>query len=83
MVEYYEIHCYQEDAFQYVVARTNKWSEEKVKSDVQRMNSMLSSELKVKGMRYVFAQAVERHGQAGNKWSKNEHRKTSDPEYSP
>ena len=78
MVENYEIHCYHEDTFQYVVARTNKWSEEKVKTDVQRMNNMLSSELKIKGIRYVFAQAVERHGQAGNKWSKNERRKTSD-----
>jgi hypothetical protein len=76
MVENYEIHCYHEDTFQYVVARTNKWSEEKVKTDVQRMNNMLSSELKIKGIRYVFAQA----GQAGNKWSKNERRKTSDTE---
>ena len=35
MAQLYEIHCYQEDAFQYVVARTNKFSEEKVKKDFQ------------------------------------------------
>jgi len=82
MVESFEIHCYQEDTFQYVVARTNKWSEEKVKTDVQRMNNMLSSELKIKGIRYVFAETFERHGHAGNRWSKNERRKTSAPEFS-
>lgn len=55
MAQLYEIHCYQEDAFQYVVARTNKFSEEKVKKDVEQMNNMLSSELIRKGIRYVFA----------------------------
>jgi hypothetical protein len=55
MAQFYEIHCYQEDVFQYVVARTNKFSEEKVKKDAEQMNNMLSSELIRKGMRYVFA----------------------------
>ena len=55
MAQFYEIHCYQEDVFQYVVARTNKFSEEKVKKDVDQMNNMLSSELIRKGIRYVFA----------------------------
>ena len=50
-----EIHCYHEDVFQYVVARTTKFSEEKVKKDVEQMNTMLSSELIRKGIRYVFA----------------------------
>ena len=55
MAQFYEIHCYQEDVFQYVVARTNKFSEEKVKKDVEQMNNKLSSELIRKGIRYVFA----------------------------
>ena len=55
MAQLYEIHCYQEGVFRYVVARTNKFSEEKVKKDVEQMNNMLSSELIRKGMRYVFA----------------------------
>ena len=55
MAQLYEIHCYQENVFQYVVARTNKFSEEKVKKDVDQMNNMLSSELIRKGIRYVFA----------------------------
>lgn len=55
MAQFYEIHCYQEDVFQYVVARTNRFSEEKVMKDVEQMNTMLSSELLGKGIRYVFA----------------------------
>jgi hypothetical protein len=55
MAQFYEIHCYQENVFQYVVARTNKFAEEKVKKDVEQMNTMLSSELIRKGIRYVFA----------------------------
>ena len=55
MAQLYEIHCYQEDTFQYVVARTNKFPEEKVRKDVEQMNNMLSSELIRKGIRYVFA----------------------------
>jgi len=50
----YEIHRYQYDDFQYVVARTNKYSENKVKNDVDRMNAILSESLKTMGTRYVF-----------------------------
>jgi hypothetical protein len=50
----YEIHKYQQDDFQYVVASTNKYSETKVKNDVDRMNSMLNESLKTMGIRYVF-----------------------------
>lgn len=35
----YEIHKYQQDDFQYVVASTNRYPETKVKNDVERMNS--------------------------------------------
>jgi hypothetical protein len=51
----YEIHKYRVDAFMYVVARTNKHSENYVKSDVEKMNSMLSPEMKAEGIRYMFA----------------------------
>ena len=51
----YEIHRYQHDNFEYVVARTNKYTEEQVKNDVERMNEMLSDEAKSQGIRYVFA----------------------------
>lgn len=50
----YEIHKYQQDDFQYVVASTNKYSETKVKNDVERMNSMLNESLRTMGIRYVF-----------------------------
>ena len=50
----YEIHKYQHDDFQYVVASTNKYSENKVKIDVERMNSMLNESLRTMGIRYVF-----------------------------
>jgi hypothetical protein len=51
----YEIHRYQHDNFEYVVARTNKYTEEQVKKDVETMNEMLSGEAKSQGIRYVFA----------------------------
>ena len=50
----YEIHKYQHDSFQYVVASTNKYSEIKVKNDVERMNTMLNESLKTMGIKYVF-----------------------------
>ena len=50
----YEIHKYQHDDFQYVVASTNKYSETKVKNDVERMNCMLNDSLRTMGIRYVF-----------------------------
>lgn len=51
----YEIHKYQHDDFQYVVASTNKYPENKVRCDVERMNGMLNETLKAMGIRYVFA----------------------------
>jgi 3-methyladenine DNA glycosylase AlkD len=51
----YEIHKYQNGQFQYVVARTNKHTEEKVKTDVEKMNNMLSEEFKSQGINYTFA----------------------------
>jgi hypothetical protein len=61
MSRLYEIHCYHEDIFQYVVASTNKFPEEKVRRDVEQMNNMLNEELKGKGIRYVFAVAVDKY----------------------
>lgn len=51
----HEIHRYRGDKFQYVVARTNKHGEDYVKADVDRMNTLLSQEMKAEGIRYVFA----------------------------
>ena len=51
----YEIHRYHHDNFQYVVARTNKYTEEQIKKDIEKMNEMLSEEAKSQGIRYVFA----------------------------
>ena len=51
----YEIHKYQSEQFQYVVARTNKHSEAKVRDDVESMNSMLSDEFKSQGIKYIFS----------------------------
>jgi hypothetical protein len=51
----YEIHKYQHDVFQYVVASTNKYPENKIKYDVERMNAMLNESLKAMGIRYAFA----------------------------
>jgi hypothetical protein len=67
MSQLYEIHCYHEDVFQYVVASTNKFPEEKVRKDVEQMNNMLNDELKGKGIRYVFA--------LGDKYSQNGQKK--------
>ncbi|MGA9170440.1 MAG: hypothetical protein WBZ20_09885 [Nitrososphaeraceae archaeon] len=55
VVNVYEIHRYQNENFQYVVARTNKNSEEHVRKDVEKMNAMLSNEMKAQGIKYVFA----------------------------
>lgn len=55
MIKVYEIHRYLNDQFQYVVARTHKYTEEKVRQDVKRMNEMLSEHLRKSGVRYVFA----------------------------
>ena len=55
MSRIYEIHKYRGNLFLYVVARTNKHSEEYVKADVDKMNAMLSPEMKAEGIRYLFA----------------------------
>jgi uncharacterized FlaG/YvyC family protein len=55
MAVIYEIHKYQYNDFQYVVASTNKYPENKVKDDVERMNGMLNESLKSMGIRYAFA----------------------------
>ena len=55
MSRIYEIHRYRGDEFQYVVARTNKHSEDYVKADVEKMNALLSPEMRTEGIRYVFA----------------------------
>lgn len=39
----------------YVVARTNKHPEDYVKGDVEKMNGMLSPEMRAEGIRYVLA----------------------------
>jgi hypothetical protein len=55
MIKVYEIHRYLNDQFQYVVARTHKYSEEKVQGDVKRMNEILSPAQRTSGVRYVIA----------------------------
>jgi hypothetical protein len=55
MGQIFEIHKYKGDAFMYVVARTNKHSEDYVKNDIEKMNNMLSPEMKAEGIHYVFA----------------------------
>jgi hypothetical protein len=72
MSRLYEIHCYHEDIFQYVVASTNKFPEEKVRKDVEQMNNMLNEELKGKGIRYVFAVTVDKFSQIGRE-TKNDY----------
>jgi hypothetical protein len=54
MAETYEIHRYQNDTFQYIVASTNRYTEEQVRKDVESFNTMLSNEMKSQGIRYVF-----------------------------
>jgi len=55
MGQVYEIHKYRADSFLYVVARTNKHSEDYVRADIEKMNAMLTPEMKSEGVRYVFA----------------------------
>jgi hypothetical protein len=54
-MQVFEIHKYKGDELQYVVARTNKHSEEYVRNDVEKMNSLLTPEMKADGIGYVFA----------------------------
>jgi hypothetical protein len=55
MGQVYEIHKYSEGTFLYVVARTNKHSEDYVKCDVEKMNAMLTPEMRSQGLRYVLS----------------------------
>lgn len=55
MGQVYEIHKYRGESFLYVVARTNKHAEDYVRSDVEKMNNMLTPEMKSEGIRYLFA----------------------------
>jgi hypothetical protein len=55
MGQVYEIHKYRGESFLYVVARTNKHAEDYVRGDVEKMNGMLTPEMKSEGIRYVFA----------------------------
>lgn len=55
MGQIFEIHKYKGQDFMYVVARTNKHSEDYVKADVDKMNAMLTPEMKAEGIKYVFA----------------------------
>jgi hypothetical protein len=55
MGQVHEIHKYRGESFLYVVARTNKHSEDYVKGDVEKMNGMLSPRMKEECIRYVFA----------------------------
>jgi hypothetical protein len=55
MGQVFEIHKYRGESFMYVVARTNKHAEDYVRSDVDKMNNMLTPEMMSEGIRYVFA----------------------------
>lgn len=55
MGQVYEIHKYRGESFLYVVARTNKHADDYVKGDVEKMNGMLTPEMRLEGIRYVFA----------------------------
>ena len=75
-MQVFEIHKYREDAFMYIVARTNKHSEEYVRSDVEKMNNMLTPEMRGEGIRYVFAlgtieSMTKRTGERTRKKDKN------------
>ena len=54
-MQVFEIHKYRGEAFMYIVARTNKHTEDYVRGDVEKMNNMLTPEIKADGIRYVFA----------------------------
>ena len=77
MANSFEIHRYAGDNFQYIVARTNKYAEEKIRKDVERMNAMLSDELKAQGIRYVFAVGSSTTEMIRDKASKKERKPTS------
>ena len=55
MQQVYEIHKHKGESFMYVVARTNKHTADYVRGDVDKMNNMLTPEMKAEGVRYTFA----------------------------
>jgi hypothetical protein len=73
MADSYEIHRYQNDSFQYIVATTNKHAEEHVRQDVDHFNAILSNEMKSQGIKYVFA-----IGSTHKKNNKNEDEKIAE-----
>jgi hypothetical protein len=54
-MQVFEIHKYRGDEFMYIVARTNKHTEDYVRGDVDKMNNMLTPEMKGDGIKYIFA----------------------------
>jgi hypothetical protein len=62
----FEIHRYENDVFQYTVACTDKYSEEKVRKDAAQMNEMMSECLKIRGIKYVFAIGTTANLSKGN-----------------
>ena len=78
MVNSYEIHRYQNDTFQYIVATTNKHTEEDVRRDVEHFNAILSNEIRSQGVRYVFAVGSTQKG-ASKKNIKSEKEKLESP----
>ncbi|HEX5976820.1 MAG TPA: hypothetical protein VFY68_06065 [Nitrososphaeraceae archaeon] len=77
MPDIYEIHRYQNDSFQYIVATTNKHAEEHVRQDVDHFNAILSNEMKSQGIKYVFAIGPTQKG-ANKKNNKNEDEKNAE-----
>ena len=72
MADSYEIHRYQNDSFQYIVATTNKHAEEHVRKDVDHFNAILSNEMKSQGIKYVFAIGSTQKGTNKKNNNKNE-----------
>jgi hypothetical protein len=75
MPDTFEIHRYENDIFQYIVASTDKYSEEKIRKDITQMNEMMSESLKLRGIKYVFAIGSPANLSKGN----NKKRKTRQP----
>ena len=75
MPDIFEIHRYENDVFQYIVASTDKYSEVKVRKDITQMNEMMSESLKLRGIKYVFAIGSLANLSKGN----NKKRKTRQP----
>lgn len=57
-MKFYEIHRYDNGSFHYVVAKTNKYSEAKVREDVNKMNHMLTDAVRAQGTWYEFTEGT-------------------------